>query len=295
MSARTGLIVRVAGVALVAAGVGLIAQRLEALTTAVSNIASSLASTSSAMTDVPHPPSPAEAARLRALSDRIYVISQNLANAQTTGFKRRRVDISGNLKINAGDLPLDMTPGALENTGRDMDLAIMSDGFFHVRTYPSSSGRTGYTRNGNFFIAPNGELAVGIGAGYSLIPPVNIPLGVKNISVAMDGTISYTAAGGKFGVRAGQILVARFNNPQALSPLGGGVYAQTPASGPAVLCTPGQNGAGQVMAGFLESSNVDPIKESENLVEAGQSLQFSGQAFETAILARQSLADADRR
>jgi flagellar basal-body rod protein FlgG len=225
---------------------------------------------------------------MRALSDRIGVITQNIANAQTTAFKRRRVDANSGLDAKLSDLPLDMTQGSLESTGINTDVAISGEGFLHVKVFPSSGDGTGYTRNGTLFKNAVGDLIVGIGGGYRLIPTINILIG-------QDGTVSYLAAGKNSRVRAGQIHISRFTNPQALSPLGGGIYSATALSGPVVSCIPGQSGAGVLMNGFLESSNVDPIRESVDLVEAEQSLQLSGQALETAIRARQTIAALDRR
>ncbi len=295
MSARTTSMIRIAGVALISLAVCVIGQRLVALSTAMSNIALTLASATTTRAPLPPGPSSAETARMRALSDRIGVITQNIANAQTTAFKRRRVDANSGLDAKLSDLPLDMTQGSLESTGINTDVAISGEGFLHVKVFPSSGDGTGYTRNGTLFKNAVGDLIVGIGGGYRLIPTINIPIGATDILIGQDGTVSYLAAGKNSRVRAGQIHISRFTNPQALSPLGGGIYSATALSGPVVSCIPGQSGAGVLMNGFLESSNVDPIRESVDLVEAEQSLQLSGQALETAIRARQTIAALDRR
>jgi flagellar basal-body rod protein FlgG len=136
----------------------------------------------------------------------------------------------------------------------------------------------------------DGDLVVTIGPGYELIPPINIPMAATNISIACDGKLQFTNAAGK-AVTCGQIKLCRFMNPQGLRQLGGGIYTQTVISGPPVVNNPGDNGVGQVMQGFLESSNVDPIKEWAGMLKAEQSLQLNSQAMRTLDRARVALVN----
>ena len=163
----------------------------------------------------------AAATGLRALSSRIDVVANNLANAETQAFKRQNVnfedlmylqykqpgvtDTSGNMTpagINVGlgvkvsNTQLDMTPGSLTSTEQPLDVAIQGDGFFHVKILQTIGDGTGYTRSGSFFRNKDGDMVLGIGDGYRMIPNVNIPAGATNISISQDGTVSYVPRGG---------------------------------------------------------------------------------------------------
>jgi flagellar basal-body rod protein FlgG len=260
----------------------------------------------------------AAATGLNALSDRIDVIANNLANAETQSFKRQRVnfedlmylqykqpgitDSSGNMNpagINVGlgtkvsNTELDMTQGALESTGGPLDLAIQGDGFFHVKILPTIGDGTGYTRNGSLNRNKNGDLVVGIGDGYELIPPINIPSTATNIAIAQDGTIQYTAPGGRV-VQAGPIKLSQFVNPQGLHLEGGSIYTETPASGPPIENNPGDNGAGQLQQGYIEDSNVDAVKELVTLMKTQRSFELNSQSIQTADQALQTVANLKR-
>jgi flagellar basal-body rod protein FlgG len=252
---------------------------------------------------------------LRALSDRIDVIANNLANAETQGFKRQSVNfedlmylqykqpgitdgdndispagINVGLGTKISNTQLDMTQGALENTGGNLDVGIAGDGFFHVKIMPTVGDGTGYTRNGSLIRNNVGDLVVNIGAGYQLVPPINIPSTATNISIAIDGTISYTTPAGK-SVSPGQIKLSQFVNPQGLNLQGGSIYTESTASGPPTLNIPGQNGAGQLQQGFLESSNVDPVKELVTLIKTQRSFELNSQSIQTADQALQTIAN----
>ena len=213
---------------------------------------------------------------LRALSDRIDVIANNLANAENPGFQApagqlRRSDVpelqtAGNHRFGRGYEPppginvglgtkisntaLDMTQGSLESTGVNTDVAIQGNGFFKIKILPNVGDGTGYTRNGSFFTNKNGDLVVGIGDGYELVPPITIPPGATDISVAQDGTVQYTPKGGNTTATAGQIQLSQFVNQQGLKLQGGSIYTETPASGPPIIADPGTNGAGPAPAGI---------------------------------------------
>ncbi len=259
----------------------------------------------------------AAATGLRALSDRIDVVANNLANAETQAFKRQRVNFedlmylqykqpgstnaSGDMTpagINVGlgtkisNTELDTTQGSLENTGGNLDVGISGQGFFHVKVMQGVGDGTGYTRNGSLFRNNVGDLVVGIGDGYQLIPPINIPTGATDISISLDGNVQYTAAGKK--VTAGQLKLSQFVNPQGLKLEGGSIYTETAASGPAIAAVPGENGAGAIQQGFLESSNVDPVKELVTLIKTQRSFELNSQSIQTADQALQTIANLKR-
>src|SRR4051812_29372579 len=223
---------------------------------------------------------------LRALSTRIDVVANNLANAETTAFKRSRVnfedlyylalkqpgttssngDISPSgiyvgLGVRVSNTQLDTEQGSMENTGRQLDIGISGQGFFKVKILDSISDGFGYTRNGNFFVNKDGELILGMGDGYKLEPKINIPKGTTDVSISQDGNVEVLVAGRAVKQKLGQMQIHQFMNPQGLSLLGGSLYTQTESSGSPTASRPGEDGAGQVLQGFLESSNVDPTRE----------------------------------
>jgi flagellar basal-body rod protein FlgG len=256
---------------------------------------------------------------LRALSTQIDVIANNLANAETTAFKRSRVNFedlmyqtmkqpgatnaSGDvtpagifvgLGTKISNTQIDTTQGSLESTGGALDVGISGDGFFKVKILDSIGNGTGYTRNGSFFQNKDGDLVLGIGDGYKLIPPINIPRGSTDITIAQDGTVSYVKPGSTTKTTAGQMQIAQFTNPQGLKLLGGSIYIETEASGPPIENTPGVDGAGTVLQTYLESSNVDPVKELVTLIKTQRSFELNSQSIQTADQALQTIGNLRR-
>jgi flagellar basal-body rod protein FlgG len=261
----------------------------------------------------------AAATGLRALSDRIDVIANNLANAETQGFKRQRVNFEDLMYLNykepgstdgqqnmtpAGiqvglgtkisNTQLDTSQGSLESTGGNLDVAISGEGFFHIKILPTINGGDGYTRNGSLFRNADGDLVVGMGSGYRLQPVINIPKGATSITIGEDGTVSYAAQGTNTRTKAGQIMLTQFVNPQGLKMEGGSIYTATDASGPPVVNTPGDNGSGQLEQTYLESSNVDPVKELVTLIKTQRSFELNSQSIQTADQALQTIANLKR-
>ena len=132
---------------------------------------------------------------------------------------------------------------------------------------------------------------VGIGDGYKLIPNINIPPGGTGISIALDGTVQFVPKGGNTAVTAGQITLNQFVNPQGLKLQGGSIYTETNASGPPILSNPGENGAGELVEGTLETSNVDPVKELVTLIKTQRSFELNSQSIQTADQALQTIAN----
>lgn len=259
------------------------------------------------------------ASGLRALSTQIDVTSNNLANAETTGFKGARVNFQDLMYLmlkqpgtaNAqGDIApsgifvglgtrvdntqIDLTQGSLQQTNRPLDVAIQGNGFFAVKLMPSFGDGIGYTRNGNFFVNSKNELIMGIGEGYRLIPPITIPTGVTDINIGQDGTIQVKQSGNATARTIGQLQLTQFVNPQGLQLLGGSIYQQTDASGTPITSAPGQQGAGLTQQGFLEESNVDPVTELVSLIRTQRAFEMNSQSIQTADQALQTVANLRR-
>jgi flagellar basal-body rod protein FlgG len=256
---------------------------------------------------------------LRALSTRIDVVANNLANAETTAFKRSRLNFEDLMYLTlrqpgttnaAGDMApagifvglgtrisnsqLDLEQGSLENTGRPLDVGIQGQGFFKIKIMDSIGGGVGYTRNGNFFVNNNGELVLGMGDGYKLIPEIRIPANVSEISISQDGRISVIQAGQTTKQQVGQLQLTNFINPQGMQLQGGSIYTATEASGPPVENNPGEGGTGQLLQGFLEASNVDPVKELVTLIKTQRAFELNSQSIQTADQALQTIGNLRR-
>jgi flagellar basal-body rod protein FlgG len=256
---------------------------------------------------------------LRALSTRIDVVANNLANAETTAFKRSRVNFEDLMYLTlkqpgatnaAGDLSpagifvglgtkisntqLDTEQGPMESTNRPLDVAISGNGFFKVKILSSVGDGLGYTRNGAFFVNDQGEMVLGLGDGYRLVPPIQIPPGVTEISISENGTVNYVQPGTTTKKVAGQLKLSNFPNPQGLSLLGGSIYIRTDASGAPVEANPGEDGAGKTLQGFLEGSNVDPVKELVTLIKTQRAFELNSQSIQTADQALQTIGNLRR-
>jgi flagellar basal-body rod protein FlgG len=256
---------------------------------------------------------------LRALSTEIDVVANNLANADTTAFKGSRVNFedlfymtlkdpstqgaSGEigpagtyvgLGTEISNTQLDLTQGSLENTGGALDVGIQGPGFFRVKILDTVGDGTAYTRTGNLFVNNNGELVVGMGDGYTLIPPITIPTGVTNITISQDGNISGLKPGATAASQLGQMMISQFVNPQGLNLLGGSLYQETQSSGAPITTKPGDQGAGELLQNYLESSNVDPVKEMVTLIKTQQAFELNSQSIQTADQALQTIANLRR-
>jgi len=256
---------------------------------------------------------------LRALSTRIDVVANNLANAETTAFKRSRVNFEDLMYLTLkqpgaqtqqGDIApagifvglgtkisntqIDLEQGSLESTNRPLDVGIQGPGFFRVKILSTIGDGVAYTRNGNFFVNKDGELVLGMGDGYKLEPKIVIPKGVTDVSISADGNVQVMKAGTTAPQKVGQLQVFQFVNPQGLNLLGGSIYTQTESSGQPLESKPGENGAGQVLQGFLESSNVDPVKELVTLIKTQRAFELNSQSIQTADQALQTIGNLRR-
>ncbi len=228
----------------------------------------------------------------------VDTIANNLANINTTGFKRSQINFNdllyikmkepgteiasginspGGLEIGSGVRAAStikvFTPGELQNTSRPLDVAIMGDGFFQV-TLPN--GDLNYTRDGSLQINANGELVTS--TGYTLEPSITIPSDVVSVSIEKDGGVNVTDSAGTLSV-VGTLQLARFQNPSGLSNEGDNLYAETIASGTPITGTAGEEAFGSIQSGFLEKSNVQMVTELVNLITAQRAYEINSRAI----------------
>jgi flagellar basal-body rod protein FlgG len=228
----------------------------------------------------------------------VDVIANNLANINTTGFKKSQlgfqdllyvqltaagaevasgintpsgIEIGSGVKV-ASTVKI-FTAGELETTQRPLDIAIYGDGFLQV-TLPS--GDTRYTRDGSLQLNSNGEIVTA--TGYLLEPAVSIPTDATAIDIGKDGTVSVKDASGNLSV-VGQLQLARFPNPSGLESEGDNLLAETEASGTALTGTPGDSGFGTIQSGVLERSNVQMVSELVNLIKAQRAYEINARAI----------------
>lgn len=226
------------------------------------------------------------------------VTANNLANVNTNGFKRSQVDFADQiystiqaagsevtqgqpspvgLQVGSGVRPSGttklFTQGTIEETRNPLDVAIEGDGYFQVQL---PSGNLRFTRDGSFRRNAEGNLVTI--SGYQLSDGVTIPPTALNLSVGRDGTVSFSDDQGQTQV-AGQITVVRFPNPAGLSSEGSNLYSQTVASGDPVQAAPGEQGAGMLLGGFLERSNVEVVTELISLITAQRAYEINSRAI----------------
>jgi flagellar basal-body rod protein FlgG len=229
---------------------------------------------------------------LQAASAFLDVVSNNVANLNTSGFKTQQTTFQDLLytgqppataatpvgtQIGTGT-SLDattglFTQGPLTPTGAQLDVAINGEGFLAV-TLPD--GSTGYTRAGNLSIDSTGALVTS--EGFRLATPITLPANTTSVAIGTDGTVTATTPAGPQQV--GQISLTRFTNPAGLARVGNTTFVATASSGTATTGTPGTNGLGTLSQGFLEGSNVEVVTELVNLLIAQRTFTFNTQAIQ---------------
>jgi len=232
----------------------------------------------------------------------IDVISNNLANASTTGFKKNRNDFqdlmyqvmrqSGAATGSDTQVPAGVqighgvrlvatqkmfTEGNLQQTGNQLDWAIEGDGFFQVTM---EDGTIGYTRDGSFKKDSQGRIVTS--DGYPVEPAITIPDNATGIALSADGRVSATIPGQTTTEDLGQIQLARFINPAGLDSLGRNLYRETSASGSPTAGNPGTDGAGTVTSQYLEMSNVEVVEEMVNMIVAQRAYELNSKAITTS-------------
>lgn len=240
---------------------------------------------------------------LDAQQTKMDVIANNLANVSTNGFKRSRAVFEdlmyqtmrqpGAAATDANQLPTGLqigtgvrtvaterihTQGGLENTGGSKNVAINGLGFFQVEL---PDGTLAYTRDGSFETNQDGQLVTA--GGYVVQPAINVPDNALELTIGRDGTVSVTQPGAVgTSVQIGQLQVATFANPVGLQSMGENLYVETDSSGPANLLAPGMDGAGLVMQGWVETSNVSVAEELVNMIQTQRAYEINSKAVQTS-------------
>ena len=239
---------------------------------------------------------------LDAQQTRLNVISNNLANVNTTGFKRDRAMFEDllyqNIRQAGGQTSLTTqaptglmqgtgtriiatekihAQGNMINTQNALDIAINGEGFFQIT---QADGTTAYTRDGSFKLSSTGQLVTS--TGQPLAPAIVIPANASSITIGEDGVVSVELFAGGGAQQLGQIQTARFINPPGLQPLGGNLYKETVASGAPQLLNPGTQAAGTLRQGMLESSNVNVVEEMVNMIETQRAYEINSKAISAA-------------
>ncbi len=238
---------------------------------------------------------------MSAQQQNIEVISNNIANINTTAFKRARAEFTDLLYqterlqgvSNRGrDAPVPQgaqiglgvrtaairslqVQGALTQTGNTFDLAINGRGWFQIL---GPDNETLYTRSGSFSPNANGQLVTV--DGYQLSPTITVPNNAISVSVSQSGIVSAIIPGQATPQQLGELTAATFANDAGLESLGGNLFRQTAASGQPVTGVPGDPGFGLVQQGYLESSNVDPVKELVNLISAQRAFELNSKVMQ---------------
>ncbi len=233
----------------------------------------------------------------------IEVISNNIANINTTGFKRNKAEFqdlmyqqvnvnpvsssapginnnpSNSIQVGNGVEPTStakiFTQGDITPTKNQMDFAIQGDGFFQVR---KQDGTFAYTRDGSFKINADGRIVTS--SGYILDPELSLDENAIGITVGKDGSVTVQESGGN-SYELGNIELARFMNPGGLKAIGNNLYVQTESSGAPIIGTPGKDGFGDINQGYLESSNVDIVEEMISMISAQRAYEINSKTVQT--------------
>ena len=230
----------------------------------------------------------------------VEVISNNIANMNTTGFKRQRAEFedllyqttqapgsstsaAGNIAPMGIQVGVGVKPGAvgriteqgnITQSGNKYDLAISGGGYFQVLL---PSGETAYTRAGNLAVNADGQLVTA--EGYVVQPAITIPTGATSVAISRDGLVEATIAGQTIPSQVGQLELASFVNPAGLEAQGDNLFKETAASGAPTTATPGVDGLGTIMQGFLETSNVNAVEEISALIVAQRAYEMNAKVI----------------
>jgi flagellar basal-body rod protein FlgG len=240
---------------------------------------------------------------LEAQQTQLDVISNNLANVSTTGFKRARAVfedllyqtirgaganssqqtlLPSGFQLGVGVRPVATerihTQGSLQQTGNALDVAINGRGFFQIQM---PDGSIAYTRDGSFQVNDQGTLVTA--SGYILQPQMQIPQDALLVTIARDGVVSATQPGNPNTItQLGQIQLATFINPAGLHSVGENLYQETAASGPPQVDNPGNNGLGVLNQSFIETSNVNVAEELVNMIISQRAFELNSRAITTS-------------
>lgn len=258
----------------------------------------------------------AAATGMEAFQFKLDNIANNLANAGTTGFKRQRVNFEDlyyqqikppGAPDNQGQLTptgialgigtrvestaLDFSQGSLLETEQPYDIAIVGNGFFQIQ----DGVEILYTRAGNFSVNDQGQLVLqSADRGRLVEPPIQIPQDAVGVSISSEGIVNVQLAGQTEQTQVGVIETATFINPQGLIQRGENLYAVSAASGAALTGTPGLEGRGPLRQGFLEASNVEPVRELVDLIKTQRNFELNSQVVQAADQTLQLVANLRR-
>ncbi len=247
---------------------------------------------------------------LEAQQTQMDVISNNLANVSTNGFKKSRAvfedllyqnirqpgaqstqqtQLPTGLQVGTGVKPVAtekiFTQGNLQQTNNNNDLAINGSGFFQI-TMPD--GSFAYTRDGSFQVSSTGQLVNS--SGFALSPAITVPATAQSLTVASDGVVSVTLPNSVAVSQIGAIQLATFINPAGLQAKGGNLYVETAASGTPTTVTPGSTGSGTISQGFVETSNVNVVEEMVNMIQTQRAYEINSKSITTSDQMLQKLA-----
>lgn len=242
------------------------------------------------------------ASGMNAQELKMDVISNNLANAGTVGFKKERAEFESMLSetmreaqapdprggaepgglqvglgVRTGSTTRSLSQGELISTGNQTDIAIQGTGFFQVQR---QNGDIAYTRAGNFMVDATGRLVTQ--HGEIVQPGINVPSDTTALTIAADGTVTATLAGQTQPTNLGQIELATFVNPGGLTSLGNNLLGATAASGSAIRLKPGEQGAGTLSQGFLENANVKAVEEMVDMISTQRAYELNSKVIQTA-------------
>ncbi|CAB0151036.1 Flagellar basal-body rod protein FlgG [Pseudidiomarina piscicola] len=245
---------------------------------------------------------------LTAQQQQLDVITNNLSNVNTSGFKRSRAvfedllyqnmrqpgamnnaqdTLPSGLQVGSGVRAVATerlhTQGALNNTGNSRDLAINGKGYFQVL---QADGSRAYTRDGSFQVNQDGQMVTA--NGLPLEPAIFLPANALSVTIGEDGIVTVTQPGNTQGNQVGQITLSTFMNDAGLESRGGNLYVETQASGSPVEALPGNNGAGTLYQGYVEASNVNVVEEMVNMIQTQRAYEINSRAISTSdeMLAR---------
>lgn len=259
------------------------------------------------------------ASGLNALNTRLDVISNNIANSNTAGYKASRANFQDlvyiersqpgvenangdqrptgtyvGLGVKVSGTQVSFTQGAPLTTDNELDLLIDGPGFFQVTVQDDLGDGTAYTRAGNFTLNAEGEIVLANDQGRRLTPEIIIDEDVINIEIDQNGRVFVLRPGQTELEEVGQLQIATFVNPSGLKQIGENLFTESPASGAPLLGEPGEGARGRIRQGQLEGSNVDPTRELIELIRTQRAFEMNSQTIRAADEALQQIGQLRR-
>ncbi len=247
---------------------------------------------------------------MNAQQAQMDVISNNLANVSTNGFKGSRAvfedllyqtirqpganstqntELPSGIQLGTGVQQVATerlyTQGNMQQTGNSKDIAINGQGFFQVQM---PDGTTAYTRDGSFQTNAQGQLVTS--SGYQVIPAITVPNNATSLTIGSDGVVSITVAGQTNSQQLGSMQIATFINPAGLDAKGENLFSETASSGAPNVAQPGLNGAGTLNQGYVEASNVNVVQELVNMIQTQRAYEINSKAVTTSDQMLQTLS-----